>query len=165
MIEVIDDGEWIRPALDPSALDLAYFEAAAEGRLIVQRCDSCDHRQFPPKTLCTNCGATPGWMQAAGVGEIHTFTVVRRHGVEPFRSMAPFILAMIDLPEGARLMGNVVVADPEVVRVGDPVEAYALRIDARMALPLWRTPGLEPTGGPDGPDMVVGIDAAGDSRP
>jgi len=79
--------------------------------------------------------------------------------------MAPFILAMIDLPEGARLMGNVVVADPEVVRVGDPVEAYALRIDARMALPLWRTPGLELAGGPDGPDMVVGIDAAGDSRP
>lgn len=165
MMDVIDNGEWTRPALDPSALDRPYFEAAAHGRLLIQRCESCDHRQFPPKTLCTSCGATPGWLEAQGIGEIHTFTVVRRHGVEPFRSMAPFILAMIDLPEGARLMGNVVVTDPEVVRVGGPVEAYALRIDANLALPLWRTPGLSLADAHDDVGTAIGSDAMLESRP
>ena len=124
--------------LDPVSLERPYFEAAAQGRLVVQSCDECGHRQFPPKTLCTACGATPTWIEAEGVGTIHTFTIVRRHGVEPFKSMAPFVLAMIDLPEGVRLMGNVAGIDPDDVAVGLAVSAYALRIDETMALPLWR---------------------------
>ena len=82
MIEIIDEGEWTRPAMAPGTLDRQYFEAAAQGRLVIQRCPSCDHRQFPPKLICTNCGADPEWLEAAGEGVIHTFTIVRRHGVD-----------------------------------------------------------------------------------
>lgn len=139
MIEVISDGPWTRPTLNPSPLDRIYFEAAGQGRLIVQRCALCDHRQFPPKLLCTNCGAEPEWIEAAGKGTINTFTIVRRHGVEPFASLAPFVLAMVDLPEGVRLMGNVTGVDVDDVQVGDAVTAYALRVDDTMALPLWRS--------------------------
>jgi uncharacterized OB-fold protein len=138
MIEVLDAGPWTRGAMNPSALDRRYFEAAAQGHLIVQRCEGCDHRQFPPKMLCTNCGAEPAWIETEGAGQINTFTIVRRHGVEPFAGMVPFVLAMIDLPEGVRLMGNVTDVHPESVHVGQHVVAYALRIDAQMALPLWR---------------------------
>lgn len=138
MIDIVDEGRWTRPALDPAPLDRQYFEAAAQGRLIIQRCEACDHRQFPPKLLCTSCGAEPAWIETAGIGEIHTFTIVRRHGVEPFAGMVPFVLAMIDLPEGVRLMGNVTDAEPETTSVGQRVVAYALRVDDTMALPLWR---------------------------
>ena len=138
MIEVIDEGPWSRPAMAPGALDRQYFEAAAEGRLIIQRCPTCDHRQFPPKAMCNACGGEPEWLETAGEGVINTFTIVRRHGIEPFRSMAPFVLAMVDLPEIVRLMGNITGLDPDEARVGLTVRAYALRIDETMALPLWR---------------------------
>ena len=138
MIDVIDEGPWTRPAMTPGALDRQYFEAAAQGKLMIQRCPACDHRQFPPKLMCTSCGGEPGWLEASGEGIINTFTVVRRHGVEPFKSLAPFVLAMIDLPEGVRLMGNVTGIDPDDAHVGLAVTAYALRIDDTMALPLWR---------------------------
>ncbi len=143
MIEVIssehaDGRPWDRPPMDPSALDRAYFEAASRGVLTIQQCSSCDHRQFPPKLICSACGAEPTWLEVSGSGVINTFTIARRHGVEPFKSLAPFVLAMIDLPEGVRLMGNVTGIDVDSVRVGQPVQAYALRIDESMALPLWR---------------------------
>lgn len=138
MIEVIDEGPWTRPTIDPTALDRPYFEAAAQGALIIQACPECDHRQFIPKPLCTRCGAEPVWTETAGIGEIHTFTIIRRHGVEPFASMVPFVLAMIELPEGVRIMGNVGGTDPDDVWVGQGVEAYALRIDDSLAMPLWR---------------------------
>ena len=48
---------------------------------------------------------------------------------------------MIDLPEGVRLMGNITEVDIDNVYVGQNVEAYALRIDESMALPLWRPTG------------------------
>ncbi len=143
MIEVVtsehaDGRTWDRPEMAPATLDRHYFEAAAQGRLLIQRCPNCDHRQFPPKLICTGCGGDPEWLEASGAGVINTFTVVRRHGVEPFKSLAPFVLAMVDLPEGVRLMGNVTGIDLESARVGQPVQAYALRIDDTMALPLWR---------------------------
>ena len=82
--------------------------------------------------------ATPEWIETSGKGQVYTFTVVRRHGVEPFSSLTPFVLAMIDLPEGVRLMGNITEVDVDNVHVGQNVEAYAIRIDESMALPLWR---------------------------
>ena len=144
MMDVIDEGPWTRPVLNPGALDREYFAAAAEGRLCIQRCPACDHRQFPPRLLCTVCGAEAEWMEAGGTGRIHTFTVLRRHGVEPFASMVPFVLAMVELPEGVRLMGNVTGFGPDELEgpmtqiVGAAVEAYAIRVDDQLALPLWR---------------------------
>ncbi|MGI9625007.1 MAG: Zn-ribbon domain-containing OB-fold protein [Acidimicrobiales bacterium] len=137
-MEVLDEGPWTRPELDPGPLDRPYFEAAGDGRLIIQRCPQCDHRQFPPKMFCTRCGGSPEWFEVSGLGEVYTFTVLRRHGVPPFVDMVPFVLAMVDLPEGARLMGNVIGADLETFAVGRPVEAYAIRVDESLALPTWR---------------------------
>lgn len=138
MIEVIDEGPWTRPPLDPGPVDRPYFEQAARGRLVIQRCPSCEHRQFPPKTICTRCGGDPEWLEVSGGGSVYTFTVLRRHGVAPFVDMVPFVLAMIEIPEGVRLMGNVMGVDPDDVAVGDPVEAYAIRVDGALAMPTWR---------------------------
>ncbi|MGI9325206.1 MAG: Zn-ribbon domain-containing OB-fold protein [Pseudomonadales bacterium] len=144
MIEVVasehaDGRTWERPEMAPGTLDRQYFEAAAQGRLLIQRCPQCDHRQFPPKLICTACAGDPEWLEVSGAGVINTFTIVRRHGVEPFKSLAPFVLAMVDLPEGVRLMGNVTGIDVESTQIGQQVQAYALRIDDSMALPLWRS--------------------------
>lgn len=138
MLEVIDNGPWDRTPLDPGPVDREYFEAAAQGKLVIQKCPVCAFTQFPPKMLCVSCGGEPQWVETSGIGKIYTFTIVRRHGVEPFATLTPFVLAMIDIPEGVRFMGNVTNVDVETVQVGLALEAYSLRIDENMALPLWR---------------------------
>ena len=137
-MEVIENLPWDRGPLDPGPIDREYFKSAAQGKLIIQKCGNCGHTQFPPKALCVSCGNVPDWIETSGKGKVYTFTIVRRHGVEPFSSLAPFVLAMIDIPEGARFMGNVTDADIDSFHVGLDVEAYALRINEELALPLWR---------------------------
>jgi uncharacterized OB-fold protein len=69
---------------------------------------------------------------------VHTFTVVRQYGGEPYKSELPYVVAVIDLAEGVRMMGNVTGVDPDQVRIGLEVEAYALQADDKIAIPYWR---------------------------
>jgi hypothetical protein len=137
-MEVIRDREWLRPLPAPDSNERPFFEAAARGELLYQRCPQCRHAQFYPRAACTACGADPEWATAAGRGTVHTYTVVRQNGMPPFKDQLPYVVAMIELPEGVRMMGNVTDCDADEVGVGAPVEAYAVEFEVGLALPFWR---------------------------
>ena len=61
------------------------------------------------------------WKQASGRGVVHTFTVVRRTTDPYFRTRVPYVVAMIELDEGPRIMSNVTGCDVHAVRIGMPV--------------------------------------------
>jgi uncharacterized OB-fold protein len=111
---------------------------AAGGELLIQECPGCGHRQHFPRGLCVRCGATPGWRAASGRGVIYSYTVVRQMGVPPFNEPVPYVVALIDLDEGPRLMGNVVDCEPEQVRIGAPVSAGMHRFSPQIAAPQRR---------------------------
>ena len=69
---------------------------------------------------------------------MHTFTIVRQNGEPPFRDQLPYVVAMIELDEGVRMMGNVTDCPVERVRIGMPVEAYAVECGDGLAVPFWR---------------------------
>jgi uncharacterized OB-fold protein len=69
---------------------------------------------------------------------VHTFTIVRQNGEVPFKDQLPYVVAMIELDEGVRMMGNVTGCPVESVRIGMPVEAYAVECGDGMAVPFWR---------------------------
>jgi len=137
-MEVVRGGRWDRAELGPGALDRVFFEAAARGELLYQRCAACGHRQFYPRQLCVACGGDPAWATASGRGVVHTFTIVRQHGQAPFKDQLPYAVAMVELEEGVRMMGNVTGCPVERVRIGMPVEAYAVECGAGLAVPFWR---------------------------
>ena len=97
------------------AVTKPFWDATLEGRLTFQQCPVCGHRQFYPRAACTACGATPELRDAAGTGTVHTFTVIRQFGGPGFKDELPYVVAMIDLDEGVRMMGNVTDVDPETV--------------------------------------------------
>jgi uncharacterized OB-fold protein len=140
-MEVVRGQEWKRAALAPGALDRAFFEAAARGELRYQRCPACGHRQFYPRLLCTACGGGVEWAVASGRGVVHTFTIVRQNGQPPFRDELPYPVAIVELEEGVRMMGNVTGCAADAVRIGMPVEAYAVECGDGMAVPFWRPAG------------------------
>ena len=137
-MDVIRGQKWERVGLAPGDLDKHFFEAAARGELRFQRCPRCNHRQFYPRLLCTACGGTPEWEDASGRGVVHTFTIVRQNGAKPFKDMLPYAVAMVELEEGVRMMGNVTGCPVEQLRIGMPVEAYAIECGDGLAVPFWR---------------------------
>lgn len=137
-MEVIRDDAWKKPLPQTDPVSAPFWSAAGEGRLLYQRCPACGHRQFYPRAACTACGADPEWAEASGRGEVHTFTIVRQFGAPPFKDELPYVVAMIELEEGVRMMGNVTGCDVEAVRIGMPVEAYAVLAAPGIGVTFWR---------------------------
>ncbi|MGH9027755.1 MAG: Zn-ribbon domain-containing OB-fold protein [Acidimicrobiia bacterium] len=129
--------EWTRPLPAPDPVSTPYWEAAARGELLIQRCPACGHRQHYPRAVCTQCGETPEWEQASGRGTVYTYTVVRQNYAKPFRDELPYVVAMIDLEEGPRVMGNVD-GPVDEVHIGMPVEMFTVVADEGIGIPFWR---------------------------
>jgi uncharacterized protein len=120
-----------------SGLAAPYFEGARAGLLRLQRCRSCAAWQFYPRSLCTACGSRSlAWEAASGEGRIASFTVVRRP-LSPAYT-APYIVALIDLAEGPRMMSQVVGADPESVAVGAAVRVQFEAWSDTVSLPVFQ---------------------------
>jgi uncharacterized OB-fold protein len=137
-MDVQRDRPWERPLPAPDRVSAPFWAAADEGRLLYQECPACNHRQFYPRAVCTACGADPEWAEASGRGVVHTYTVVRQYGAPPFRDELPYVVAMIELEEGVRMLGNVTDCDVDAVEIGMPVQAYAIAVAEGVAVPFWR---------------------------
>lgn len=115
-----------------------FWEGTARGKLLIQSCPACSHRQFYPRAICTKCGEEPEWMQASGKGTIHTFSIIRQNLVAPFKEMLPYALAMIDLNEGVRMMANITDCAVDDVDIGMSVEVYMKEAKPGLFIPYWR---------------------------
>jgi uncharacterized OB-fold protein len=131
-----DSGPPMRPQVTP---DTAFFWAGTlAGELRIQRCASCGALRHPPGPMCPACG-TPGdggYVVAAGTGEVYSY-VVHHHPPLPGKQL-PLVVALVQLPEGVRMVGEMPGVAPDQVRIGLPVRSTFLRVDDDLALPAWR---------------------------
>jgi uncharacterized OB-fold protein len=104
--------------------DSAYYWAqAAQGKLVLRQCCDCGQRHFPPRFACPSCWSQHlDWIQASGDGSVYTFTVVRRAPDAQWQARVPYVVALIDLAEGPRMMANIVGEHAAAVAVGEAVE-------------------------------------------
>jgi len=115
----------------PDAVSLPFWEGIAEGVLRVQRCGACGRHVFYPRAVCPFCAASElDWVDASGRGRIHSYTVVHRAPPE-YREEVPYVVALVELDEGVRMMTRLVDVEPAEVRVDLPVEV-AIRGDPRL---------------------------------
>jgi hypothetical protein len=99
-----------------------HWEALARHELYVQRCGECGLLRFPPRAVCTAClSSAVEWVRASGRGRVYSFSVIHQNQAPGFREALPYVLAIVQLDEGPRMMTNVVGCAPEDVRVGMPV--------------------------------------------
>lgn len=100
-----------------------FWEATAEGRLVLPRCDECGLVVWYPRSICPDCGSgSLTWTELSGRGTVYSRTIQRRaHG--RWAEHAPYVIAYVELEEGPRVLADVDADDPESVRIGDPVEA------------------------------------------
>ena len=127
-----------RPRPETRNAGRAYWKAAAEGRFVLPHCMRCDKPFWHPRPHCPVCGAYDvGWKPASGRGTVHTFTIVRQSGDPYFRERVPYVVAMIELDEGVRMMSNIVDCEPDAVAIGMRVAVSFERIDEEIGIPLF----------------------------
>ena len=97
-------------------------KVAVCGELLVQFCQTCGKPQWFPRARCSYCyGHEMEWRTSAGEGEIYSFSVVHRGVPQSFQDLIPYVVALVDLEEGIRMMTHVVECDPSSVTIGMPV--------------------------------------------
>lgn len=85
-----------------------------------QRCGSCGNVWYFRREFCPRCGSDAPTRQAsAGNGTIHATSLVYRAPDDTFRALAPYLVVLVDIDEGFRMMAH---ADPGSV-IGDRVAA------------------------------------------
>lgn len=116
----------------------AYWEGAARGELVLQRCRACGAVQHRPRALCVSCldGSVEHFV-ASGRGVVHSFTVTHQNQAPGFREACPYVLAYVELAEGPRLLTNVVGCEPAAVRIGLPVKVAFAVTDGEFPVPVF----------------------------
>ena len=110
-----------RPAPVPHNFSKPFWEAAQQGKFMLQYCPATGKYQFYPRPVSVYTGKRDlEWREASGKGTVYTFTVSHK-APPPFRIVAPFVIATVELAEGVRIIANLINCPPERVRIGMPV--------------------------------------------
>jgi uncharacterized protein len=113
-----------------------FWEATREGRLLLQWCTACERPVWYPREVCPGClGEALEWRESPGRGAVYACTV--EHKAQTAALEAPYVVALVELDEGVRLLSNVVGAPPDEVGVGDRVEVTWEPLSDGRQLPLF----------------------------
>jgi len=125
------------PVIEPESQP--FWDAAKEGRLLIQRCEDCGKAQHYPRPFCASCWSDRvQWEEASGRGRIYTYSVVYMNDLPPFADRLPYVAAAVDLDEGPRIMTNIVGADPADLAVGAPVVVDFEVLTEEITAPVFR---------------------------
>ena len=113
-----------------------FFDATAEGRLMLRRCEKCGHIGVPQTEFCPRCGSEElTWTDSEGTGVITAYGVVHARSAEG----APRTpIAIVELDEGPWIYAQIVDADPDAVGVGTRVRVGFERPEGGEAVPVFR---------------------------
>jgi uncharacterized OB-fold protein len=135
-----------------------WWAAAAEHRLVVQRCTTCATVRHPPGPVCPACRATSSeWADLPGTGTVFTYTVVRQAFIGALADRLPYVVVAVELDGvgpaaapggagGARLVSNLIDIDPADVAIGLPVEVVWEDMGPQLALPRFRPVSIDDPG-------------------
>ena len=115
-----------------------FWDGLKDGKLLIQRCTGCGALRHPPRPMCPRCNAL-GWeaVASSGRGTVYSF-VLPRHPPWPWFEGGTYLVALIALEEGVRMVSNLRDVDPDAVTIGMPVEAYVERFDNGVFLHQFR---------------------------
>lgn len=148
----------IEPVVDADAA--RFWEAVAEQRLLVPTCRTCGATFFPPLPCCPRCQADGiDLVEAAGTATLYSWIVMRRALDPAFAGAVPYVVAAVELTEGARLYARLVhidldrADDPDVLRAGMALRLVFVDVDGRT---MWAfEPATDPFSGPGATQEVA----------
>jgi uncharacterized OB-fold protein len=142
MAEFVEDAQPIHPDYPLPDVDdpvmRPFWDGARDGRLMQQRDRVTGAVVWPPKPLYWKGGDRLSWFEASGMGRVHTWVVALEPFLPAMRHLLPHIMVVVELSEGARIVGHMVQCAPEEMRFDMPVRVVFKRLTERVTLPVWR---------------------------
>lgn len=137
----LSDEDFVKPSPKPSDWSWPFWENAKQGRLVVKTCRDCGNVDHPPYLFCTACGSEEAdWRPALGRATIFTYAISEYSVPAPFIEDLPYVMAMVDLPEGPRMIARIVECSTAKLHRGLEVEVVfpPARSEDGFVLPVWR---------------------------
>lgn len=131
------------PDLD-DPLTRPFWEAASEGRLVIQQCRDCGEFHHPPAGLCWRClSADLAFRELSGRGYVHSFAIVHDQRIPAFDDLLPYVVASVSLDGAPEVtlttnLPGIPIAD---VRSGMPVMVEFESVAPGVAIPQFRAAG------------------------
>jgi len=123
----------------PTPETQAYWEGCRQHQLLIQRCSECSRYQFYPRIICTGCMSNKiEWVKAKGSGQIISYTIVHRAISAAYAAEVPYVIALIQLEEGPKMMSNIVNCVPDKVMIGMSVEVVFEDWSEEITIPKFR---------------------------
>ena len=114
---------YAKPLPVPTAESRPFWEGCRNHEFLLPNCRRCHSYWFPPTILCPECLSTEwDWVKASGRGRVYSFGVYHRLYHPGFREDVPYVLAVVSLDEGPRVIGSLVDCAPEDVECEIPIE-------------------------------------------
>lgn len=117
------------PAVDPETKP--FWDACAEGRLMIGRCTACGELHYPPRALCPVCFADAELAPSKGEGEIYTFSVMRKSPT------GPYAIGYVTLDEGVRALTHFVDCAFDTLAIGQRVRVKFNPTDGGPPVPVY----------------------------
>jgi len=125
-----------KPIPVPNEDSKPYWEGCNAGKLLIQRCKACATPRFYPRIVCGSCGSMDSdWIETTGRGSVFSYSIIHRAPSPAFKDDVPYVLAIVELEEGVRMMTNVVKCDVSTVAIGMPVQVVFDRVSEEIAVP------------------------------
>jgi len=110
-----------RPAPVKLNYNKPFWDAANEGKLMLQYCKDTNKYQFYPRPVSIYSGSRNlEWRESTGKGRVYTFSISHK-APPPFKITEPYVVATIELEEGVRVLTNIINCDPSKVEIDMPV--------------------------------------------
>ena len=107
----------------PSPVAEPYWAATREQRLVLPWCRTCGRAHWFPREACPHClSADLEWRPAAGTGTVYAASTMPKPAMPMLAGRVPYVVALVDLAEGVRVMTNIVGSDPDEVVIGAAVQ-------------------------------------------
>jgi uncharacterized OB-fold protein len=123
--------ERVFPCPETNVENKAYWDAAAEGCLLVKHCAACGQTHFYPRAICPHCFSDhTEWRESSGVGVIYSFSVMRRVA-------QPYAIAYVALDDGVTIMSNIVDCDLDALAIGQRVKVAYRASSGPVVIPVF----------------------------
>ena len=122
------------PTIEPETEE--FWKATKRHELFLQRCNACEEVIHFPRVMCYRCLSEDlGWIKSTGLGTVYSFTIIHQVAHQGFEIEVPYVYAIIDLDDGARMISNVVNIDPSAVEVGMRVQVTFDDVTPEISIP------------------------------
>jgi uncharacterized protein len=131
--------EYLKPLPVVTEETREFWDGCRNHQLLVQKCVKCHSTQYPPLPMCSNCqSAVSNWIPSNGRGRIYSWIVIHTPIIEAFQEDVPFVVGLVDLEGGGRIVTNIMDCPPNEMKADMEVEVIFVDMNNEWTLPYFK---------------------------